>query len=585
MVLSIVLFSIFGILNIHPVIAQNDEVVQCGWENEINLLFYCRGFVEEINYKRGEYFCCQNYIYCFGSSWKYKYEFHSIVFFGCKMARVKPGIFGSYRKLKELDLSHLDLEVLLRQDLDHADHLEKLLLSHNKITEIPAAVFINAPQLTEVDFSFNQINLIDSMAFEDFSDNSSNLKILDLSNNQIETINDKMFARLNALNKLNLEFNSIEVIEMDAFVKNINLNSVYLRANKLKEFPCHSFVALTKLDLAYNLLTEFDGNCINSESFIDLNVENNQLCNFSMNNDYSNLRAASNELQWIFIGDNLTVMEIFNVSVNKIENIPEIFNWLSKSLKLLDVSNSYVGKLNISTFAKFENLEQLVLRNTSLSNIQYGTFHHQKKLRLLDISLNNLKKINFNVFGPSLKNLESFYLDGNGLTEIDGLMKFNFPNMSLLGMSKNNFGCEYLTKFVWQWSGVNFTKDAPSEVSHIEGIACNEIHSEHYDYKKPKMQVVAKNIEATTVAVHPMNFSGHNQINSEDRKLLIFVSVILSLMCIVLVAKNLIVLWMSRRRLGLCKNEQNISFHREHFTECDQESIQPLDTTVARVAD
>lgn len=82
---------------------------------------------------------------------------------------------------------------------------------------------------------------------------------------------------------------------------------------------------------------------------------------------------------------------VFNVSNNRIENIPEIIEYFGESMIDLNLSGNFVQKLNISTFTKLKNLETLSLRNTNLANIPYGAFHHQKNLLSLDISFNNLK--------------------------------------------------------------------------------------------------------------------------------------------------------------------------------------------------
>lgn len=173
-------------------------------------------------------------------------------------------------------------------------------------------------------------------------------------------------------------------------------------------------------------------------------------------------------------------MKTLNISNNQIAGIHGIIDRLGDPLISLDVSSNILGTLGINTFAKLINLEVLVLRNTSLTTIQFGLFHHQEKLQLLDISYNNLKKIQFKVFSRNLINLESFFVDGNNLTNVDGLQKQFFSKVRVLGISNNNFTCEYLVDFLAKWEGVELVKDEWSNQSHVEMIACDKQFISHF---------------------------------------------------------------------------------------------------------
>lgn len=129
-------------------------------------------------------------------------------------------------------------------------------------------------------------------------------------------------------------------------------------------------------------------------------------------------------------------------------------------------------------------MENLLLRSTNLSNINFGTFFRQKELKVLDISYNNLNKINFDVFLPYLKNLETLYIDGNNLTEIEGLTNTLFPQLSALGISNNNFNCTYLAKLLrtlkWEELALSVDPDLVDS-THVNGIACKHLTNETID--------------------------------------------------------------------------------------------------------
>lgn len=593
------IFYVFAIIYLRLTLAETEsgEVINCDWHEGYNrgynLQFYCRESINsEENSHRASYFCCENYIYCFGGSWNYKSNFRSIKFMsGCHFSRQELNIFKSYSEIQKITLSNVGLESLRLQDFTYAEHLELLDASQNELTEISAMIFANAPQITDVDFSFNRISRIDPMAFEhSTADHSSKLTTLDLSNNQIVSIDNRTFAALTALNTLYLSSNLIQVIEADVFIQNTELSLLQLTHNKLTSFACQYFENLSSLNLMNNSFKSIDGNCINSGKLLELYIDHNHLTNLILNSNYSSLQAFANELKWITVESVSIDLETFNVSRNRIENIPEILNRFGRTLKFLDLTDNFVGKLNVSTFMKMDNLEELVLRNTSLSNIQHGTFHHQKNLRLLDISFNKLKKINFYIFGRDLRLLETFLLDGNNLTELNGLAKVNFPNVTLIGIAENNFACEYLSECLWQWSGVTLVADVNllSNQSHVEKIACVESIEDHPVSRSISIDSVTEklNTQSVSAIIEPTStvMNEYRDNGSSNRILLILVLVVLCIICITLVTKNVVLLWASRKRFW-GRGEMNVTYLNGNHEECDRNSVEINNTNLLHTSD
>lgn len=70
----------------------------------------------------------------------------------------------------------------------------------------------------------------------------------------------------------------------------------------------------------------------------------------------------------------------------------------------------FVGKLSPNIF-------------NNLTNIQFATFHRQRKLKTLDIAYSNLKKINFTSFQYAFDGLETLYVDENNINELDSSVR------------------------------------------------------------------------------------------------------------------------------------------------------------------
>lgn len=306
---------------------------------------------------------------------------------------------------------------------------------------------------------------------------------LHLSHNLLRHLDKETFNGLSSLDELWLDYNQIEIIDPALFDHNDVLARLSLNNNKITQIDCQLLKRLNyliRIDVSSNKLEEFDTNCVHGSHY-DLIIHDNQLKILTIQR-HTMVHAARNSIKQISIGEDVNNLKLLKLANNTLANITGIFDHLY-SLQTLDLSFNYVGKLNISTFAKLVNLENLHLRSTNLSNINFGTFFHQKELKVLDISYNNLNKINFDVFLPYLKNLESLYIDGNNLTEIEGLTNSLFPQLSALGISNNNFNCTYLAKLLrtlkWEELALSVDPDlVHSNVTHVNGIACNHLTNE-----------------------------------------------------------------------------------------------------------
>lgn len=452
-----------------------EHITSCFYEKSSDLESF--EFICEPNHVSREFFNDGNTISCQSNFMEYyKERRHKITFRDCSLKRL-PVIFKWYTAIRILNVSHTDLGVLLSRNFDYSENLKDLFVSHNQLEELPSSLFTDSRNIQLVDFSSNKIKKIDPMAFV----STKSLRILNLSNNSIESIDVRTFKDLEQLIELNLGANFIENIESELFRGLNNLELLDLHSNRIKILSCDHFAGISHLkilELQHNQLREFNMSCIRGDKPLTINVSNNKLVNLALPANTSVVDASCNEIKFVS-SQNLGNIAAFNVSANHIENIPEIIRNLHTELNKLDVSDSVLGKLNITTFANFRNLEVLCLRNTNLSNIQYGTFH-QSKLRVLDISRNKLMQINFNMFASMEQKLETFNVAGNMLESLKNLNYVNFPSLSQLYVGGNNFKCEYLGEFLYSWKNKRIIIGSDSQSSnetistHIDGIKCND---------------------------------------------------------------------------------------------------------------
>jgi Leucine-rich repeat (LRR) protein len=312
----------------------------------------------------------------------------------------------------------------------------------------------------------------------DFS-SGQNLRKLVLSHNQLKTLEDQLFSNLTALVHMDLSYNQIDSLNLNpaAFEDCCkNFTVLRLQHNKLQKIDVEILKLLTVdfyddryfyshvqyVDISYNEFTELEI----SRNVEDLNAANNQI---------KRLTVEAGSLIWSL-----------DLSNNSFENLHDNDLFYLESLVELDLSNNYLGPLNISTFSKLSKLVALNLRGTNISAIQLEAFSfefdisHQHALKVLNISDNFLGQLDLDWFS-SLGKLEEFYVSGNKLRMVENLSKINeiFPVLRKISISNNDFDCSYLVEIInlMMMSGIEIVQnDAPLHYheSNVEGFRCVE---------------------------------------------------------------------------------------------------------------
>jgi Leucine-rich repeat (LRR) protein len=86
-------------------------------------------------------------------------------------------------------------------------------------------------------------------------------------------------------------------------------------------------------------------------------------------------------------------------------------------LRVLDLSLNRIEKLNEKVFWNLENLEKLYLYNSQIEEVPENLFQYNRKMKMLDMHTNKIKTLPFG-FLHSLAELESFSISANELEVI-----------------------------------------------------------------------------------------------------------------------------------------------------------------------
>lgn len=302
-------------------------------------------------------------------------QFNGIIFKKTKIPFIPARTFHLMKNIQLINASYSGIEKINEHDFSEAHQLTTLCLSHNKIPELGSFLFSNSSSLRIVDFSHNYIENIQSNTFSQADEIAS----IDLSHNRIQQLDLDIFSNLRIFGTILLNHNELKTIDSSLFAENKMLNRILLSYNQIITINCTTFSSSSSyLHLEYNPLNQFDAEC-----FHDFNVTQ----------DYQHYRK--------FILQSFLDAKYLNVSNTRIIEVvlPKDIQFTVSKLSMRD-SNV----INLQLF--LNHFEQL--RNCSLKSFSFGAFSHQERLTILDISYNDLKKIDFHIFLPTLHGINIY---------------------------------------------------------------------------------------------------------------------------------------------------------------------------------
>lgn len=231
------------------------------------------------------------------------------------------------RKQKSLETIQLDFNRKFNKNENEQilvhETLKRMSCKGCGFTKIQKRHFTAVTEIVSLDLSENQINSIDTDAFE----LNSNLRLLDLSENKLKILHYLTFSKLRHFEDLILSQNLIEFPKFKPFLKCDSLKKLKLNTCKLVDMYRETFSELRsieQLDLNANLIES-----------LPLNV-------FKMNLKLKSLFIESNRLKFfpVSILDSFSQISELCVDKNTFENCQEFSAFVKKyNGKILRTSN------------------------------------------------------------------------------------------------------------------------------------------------------------------------------------------------------------------------------------------------------
>lgn len=151
--------------------------------------------------------------------------------FECKFAPIsiliEEELLSKYPKLNTVDVSSLEapaLNVILNGTEIEGTHRHTsynvLILKafNNRLRHIPKSLFVLMPNISEIDFSYNQFQTLTSTCFN----GAQQLTKINFSHNNLTSVANGVFVQLEKLKALDLSANQLEALESHAFLTDSN---------------------------------------------------------------------------------------------------------------------------------------------------------------------------------------------------------------------------------------------------------------------------------------------------------------------------------------------------------------------------
>ncbi|XP_020374252.2 toll-like receptor 22 [Rhincodon typus] len=332
--------------------------------------------------------------------------------------------------LENIQLNNLRLQptdpLLLETCILH-QNVRVLNLSGNNLNSLNNDVFNSCVHLEHLDLSLNKLKNISSSVFN----NSVSLRLLSLARNEL-TVVPRAILGARGLESLDLGFNQIERINSLDFISLAKLKQLFLVGNKITKIESSSFsglIQLTELQLGNNYLLEIDKFSSALKRLEILNLRQNKL-NMIKKHTFIYLQNLHD----------------LNLVDNQLMGLQEAsFDGLSNLKQLLLGSNKLTADtLRSQVFSPLQSLKHLQLFGNHLAysssqKLNRAPFTALKSLQYLEInSQAHYGLRNFPVnFLEGLHSLKEFHAGNIVITFMDSNTFCYASNISLLDLSNN----------------------------------------------------------------------------------------------------------------------------------------------------
>ncbi|XP_058810669.1 protein artichoke [Phymastichus coffea] len=330
------------------------------------------------------------------------------------------------------------------------DGLEKLDLGGNLIHRVMDRKLQGRTSLRELRLASNALGdslnpIFSSYEFHELS----GLRLLDLRDNGIRSIEEGILKGCSQLDELYLDGNSLRQPPIDSLKGPAALKTLGLAGNDIATIQRGAFSPLAahlqRLDVSGNELSHLEDGAFSGMAALSfLNLSNNELQH--LNSDV--LKGAYN-LKQLDISSNFLeqfptealrhqrILQSLNFSNNLITELERAHLTSVRSVEVLDLSRNNIGRLGVNTFTDLASLVRLDLSLNALRAIEESAFEGLLNLKRLSLQDNNILLVPSAALArlPALVNLQ---LDYNRIAVLSSeLVHASAPRLITFSLTHN----------------------------------------------------------------------------------------------------------------------------------------------------
>ncbi|CAH0561146.1 unnamed protein product [Brassicogethes aeneus] len=221
---------------------------------------------------------------------------------------------------------------------------------------------------------------------------------LDLTSNNITTLNESSLSQYTHLEELTLSDNKLEFIHPKAFARNIYLKRLLLQNCGLTEVPSEALRPLQKLQT--------------------LHVGGNEIW-----------QALGSTFEW------QQGLRSLRLDGNRLRAVPTNALTVLTHLEVLNIGSNYINSIPVGSFPEMNSLIILLMKRNQITEIDENAFSNLTALRVLELDDNFLTQIPNAL--AKLPDLQELSISGNRIKYISGGVLQKTPNLALLELKGN----------------------------------------------------------------------------------------------------------------------------------------------------
>lgn len=339
------------------------------------------------------------------------------------------------------------LEVLVTKPLEIDVHLVQVTIRQSQLTTVPLFLLTKASHLVSLNLTQNKIEQFDPFRITSFI--NDNLVTLDLSHNQLTSVNT---SKLTALRHINLSDNNLTTIAKDIFPESIVKNIDSVMSGDIN-FDYDLGLSRNPWNCNHNLSWLIDFISILAETNVAMFESNIKNKMFQSNEPECSLPQSARMFPFSVwkSNQNVTICEKCEcylkdkyakagyryITVNCTnKGLTELPEELPKNVKIIDLSNNQIGNLKAlrkeNARAHWRNIHTAILANNSIDSVK--GIEELKSIVYLDLS------------GNLLTELPLYLLDEMLVTN----------NIDKLAIGYNPYNCDCDTYRMQQWIQKNY---------------------------------------------------------------------------------------------------------------------------------